>query len=120
MPLLGFKTRQDFFSLARFENEKVILDRQGEAIYKQADLTLKLSIQVIREGLLDIGRKYLYLALSQSEDIHKGDLYKAIDEYLSLPNISGNDIDGFLMKKGLEGKRTQSYDPPSGFKVYET
>jgi len=119
MPVCGFLIRQSFFNFARFENEQAILDRHDAAIYKQADLTLKLSTQAIRAGLLDVGKRYLYLALSQNEDIHKSELYKAIDEYLSMPNVSGYDIDYFLMRRGLAGKRTQSYDPPQGFKVYK-
>lgn len=119
MPILGYFTRQEIFKYARWEKEEAILKRESESMYKQADLTLKLSVNVIREGEADLAKRYLYLALSQSEDIHKSELYKAINEYLKVEKVERLDIDEFLEKRGLVGKRTKSYDPPEGYKVYK-
>lgn len=118
MPICGFSIRHTFFDIARFDNDKCILDRYDAAIYKQADLTLKLATQVIKEGLFETGKRYLYLALSQCEEISESELYKVINEYLNLPNKTEEDINEILKKKGLAGRRILSYDPPKGFKVY--
>lgn len=119
MPIVGFLTRQEIFKFARLEGDEKILKRYDQAMNKQADLTLKLSVQVIKMGLLDKGKRYLYLALSQSEEIVSSLLYKALNEYLSMENKLGYDIEEYLTSKGLWSKRNTSYDPPDGFILYD-
>lgn len=119
MPLAGFLNRMSMIEIAREENDLPMLERETAAVYKQADLTLKLGVDVIRYGLMDTGRKYLSMAQAFSLDIIKSDLYIAIKKYLDESDKSGITIDEYLEQCGLSGKRNQSYDPPNGFIIYE-
>jgi glycosyltransferase involved in cell wall biosynthesis len=119
MPLNGFLIRAKMLDFARAENDERMLEREAAAVLKQADLTVKLGVDVIREGMLQLGRKYLSLAEAYSFHIKSTPLYQATDEYLQKPDLQQKqDIDSFLIGQGLFGKRNQSYDPPEDYIPY--
>jgi len=119
MPLNGFLIRKKMLEYARLENDTIMLSRAEEAIEKQADLTVKLGIEVIRAGMLHAGRQYLSLAESYSKQILLSDLYQAVDCYLKDGILrEKQEIDTYLMEKGLARKRNRSYNPPENYIPY--
>lgn len=115
MPLAGFLNRMSMIDNAYATGDIGIIEREEMAVTKQADLTLKLGVSVIRNGLYDVGDKYLYLAKAYDPEIINNSLFQAIEEFLQMENKNEMKIDLFLEKKGLAGARTKSYDPPEGF-----
>lgn len=116
MPIRGYIQRYNIL-VNEIGNEKV-REREKMAKYKQADLTLKLGTDVIRDGDYEKGKRYLELARSFSLDITESPLYIAIDEYLRDKSIHSVNIKEYLIDKGLAGARVVSYDPPDGYISY--
>lgn len=119
MPIQGFLNRMTMLEYAHAEKDERMLKREVGAVQKQADLTLKLGVDVIREGFYELGRRYLFLAEAFSIRITESPLYQAIDEFLRLHNRDQMEIDTFLAEKNLCGKRDKSYDPPEDYILYE-
>lgn len=120
MPMQGYLQRTSMLETARYFQEESVLRRESEMFLKQADLTLKLGVDVIREGLLETGKKYLELAQAFSPEIAEGKLYRALETYLYDEALCGKEnIDAYLEKKNLLGRRDKSYDPPEGYKKYK-
>lgn len=119
MPLNGYLIRREMLNFARKENDIRMLAREEEAREKQADLTLKLGVDAIRFGLLEVGEKYLELAQAYSLNIVESSLYKGIKRYLENKETNNISIDEFLHDNGLAGKRVKSYSPPEDYLAYE-
>lgn len=117
MPIQGYLNRVTMLRQAELDHDRRMLERADAAVEKQADLTLKLSTEVIRDGDYDMGRRYLELARAFSLNIVKSRLYEAIDAYLK--NNTGQAIDEYLGSLGLCGRRNQSYDPPEDYILYK-
>lgn len=118
MPAVGFLTRMEMLNWAEKDQDARMLERKEKAILKQADLTLKLGVDAIRDGSNELGRCYLLLAEAFSPEVTKSPLYQAMDEYLQIEDKRVG-IDAFLEEKGLCGKRNTAYEPPEDAIIYE-
>lgn len=117
MPIRGYVQRYNI--LIQEKGNARVWEREKAAKKKQADLTLKLGTDVIQNGDFQKGRRYLELAQSFDLKICDTELYKAIDTYLKQPGLQDIGIKEYLLKNGLAGARTISYDPPDEHIKYE-
>lgn len=118
MPIQGFLNRVTMLDFAHIEQDRRMLEREDAAIAKQADLTLKLGTDVIRDGDYTMGRRYLELARAYALDITESPLYRALDAYLSEEELQKIQIDRYLEERGLAGRRNTSYAPPEDYISY--
>lgn len=118
MPLAGFLNRATMLDFAHLEQDERMLEREDAAIAKQADLTLKLGTDVIRDGDLVMGRKYLELAQAYSLEIVESPLYMALDAWLKNNDLQKVPIDDYLAERKLAGRRNTSYAPPEDYIPY--
>ncbi len=120
MPFSGYLIRQAIIDVAKLRNEIMVIEREEASMLKQADLTLKLAVDLLRIDMLEVARQYLHIAMFQSISIESSQLYKGLKSYIDTPEIHENEsIDVYLNRLGLAGKRNQSYDPPSGYVLYQ-
>ncbi len=120
MPFSGYLIRQAIIDVSKLRDEMMVVQREEAAMHKQADLTLKLSVELLRNELILPAKQYLHIAKFQSLDIVNSHLYQALETYMNSPVIHRKiSIDEYLAEQNLAGQRDKSYEPPAGYVIYK-